>query len=320
MPDRLSTAGYQVLSIPEADLAPWTVIAGNNNNFMSWGPIWNFTEDAVKGPVYQNRDAPTDLQNGYNRDVDASAGFSILQALGIVQKAKVSAEYKNARNLSFDYKNLKRDCIQLMDISKYIKIHPPKSDILTYENVPESLNDGGDAALIIETLKTTAIAVVAKDQNGLQVTAEGATPVAGANAGLNVSTGKDDNLSYAGNTPLIFAYKAVPFWICEENGRCQFHYKAKTVERTQKLFLKAMGTGRGASHGSPMASVGVDSGQPAGSAIKEKSVTISPGYLEQLGTLDKDFNLKYKPDYKIYSNEIMIERRYPDMDLRKTQK
>ena len=33
-----------------------------------------------------------------------------------------------------------------MDISKYIKIHPSKSDILTYENVPESLNDGGDAA------------------------------------------------------------------------------------------------------------------------------------------------------------------------------
>ena len=60
-------------------------------------------------------------------------------------------------------------------------------------------------------------------------------------------------------------------------------------------------------------------GSSAGSAIKEKSVTISPGYLEQLGTLDKDFNLKYKPDYKIYSNEIMIERRY-HMDLRKTQK
>ena len=280
--NRLSKAGYQVISIPDSELIPWTIIDGDFEQFKVWGPIWKFSKDVVRPEMKENIIAPKILQQACDDVINANAGFSILKFLGLKDNT-FSAEYANANKMQIVYLSVLKDAIDLIDICRYIKKNIPDKDIFKEEAL-EAMKEGGEAAIIFETLKSNQIAFVAYNESGVEIKAGIEEDVATAKGGIRSSKTDANTLYYSGEQPLIFAYKALPFWVHKKNGKYEFNFKVKETPN----FGACMGKG--------------DS---------EMFQTITPTYvnsLEEKGLLQEQCTTVLEPHYKIYSPNTMIKR------------
>jgi hypothetical protein len=305
--DRLSKAGYQVIAIPDTVLTPWTIINGNKEEFMSFGPIWKFTGESTHPEIIQDITGPDVLLEACDDVIEARAGFSILKRLGL-KGADLSSEYKNANTVRIVYASILKDAIDLIDVSKYIMTHIPEKDFFT-KDFFEALNDKGDAAIIFETLKSNEINFVAYNEKGLEIKVNTEMEVATVKGEFKISTTNANTLCYKGVKPLVFAYQALPFWINEKNAEYQFNFSVhEKVEATMGGYPVLGGRGAGG-HG--MKGYRRDGGGTRRTVSHLEERIITPEYVKSLegkGLLEKKFKSVFKPDYKIYSPNTMIKK------------
>jgi hypothetical protein len=308
--DRLSKAGYQVIAIPDTALTPWTIINGNKEEFKTFGPIWKFTGESTRPEINQDIPGPDVLLEACDDVIEAKAGFSILNRLGL-KGADLSSEFKSANTVRIVYTSILKDAIDLIDMSRYIKTHLPEKDYLTDEFF-EALNDKGDAAIVFETLKSSEINFVAYNENGVEIKVNAEMEVATAKGEFKVSTMNANTLCYKGSKPLVFAYQALPFWINEKNAEYQFNFSVnEKVEATIGGYPVMGGDGSGGHGMKGDRRYMREGGGMRRTVSRIQKRTITPEYvksLEDQGLLEKQFKSAFEPDYKIYSPKTMIKK------------
>ncbi len=306
--DRLSKAGYQVIAVPDTALTPWTIIDGNKEEFKTFGPIWKFTKESIQPEINQDIIGPDVLLEACDDVIEAKAGFSILNRLGL-KGADLSSEFKNANTLRIVYSSILKDAIDLIDVSRYIKTHLPEKDYFT-EDFFEALNDKGDAAIIFETLKSNEINFVAYNEKGLEIKVNAEMEVATAKGEFRISATNANTLCYKGSKPLVFAYQALPFWINEKNAEYQFNFSVNEKVEATIGGYPTMGGGGGHGMKGDRHYMRGGGGTPRTVSRNQKRI-ITPEYvksLEDKGLLEKQFKSVFKPDYKIYSPNTLLKK------------
>jgi hypothetical protein len=310
--DRLRDAGYQIIAVPDDVLIPWTIIDGNTNEFKSWGPIWKLTEKDVRPEIKKDITGPDVLVKECDELIEAKAGLSILNRLGI-KGVNLSSGYKNANKFRIVYLSILKDTIDMIDICRYIRDNNP--DMSLFGEQLNSIDEKGEAAIIFETLKSNQIDFVAYDEKGVEVKVGVEAEVATATGEFKMSTTNANTLCYKGAKSLVFAYHALPFWIQKVNGTYEFRFSVKEKVNVvgpggYPLFTDESSLrGKAGVEGEYMMMGG--GGHRSVPRYEEQSRIITPEYvksLEKNGSLKMQCELVFKPDYKIYSPKTMIER------------
>jgi len=310
--DRIRDEGYQIVSIPYSDITPWTIIDGNQKTFRSWGPIWKFTKDEIRPETKANITAPDALVEDSNAVFKVGAGISILKYLGL-KGGEISSAYEKAAKISIVYTSIVRDVAEMIDVSKYTVNNFPERAFFKKETL-KALDEKGEAALIISTLKASEINFIAYDKQGVEIKANFETDIVTAKGLFKISTVNANTLCYKGQIPLVFAYQAIPFWIQDNKGKLEFVFSVK--EKGEETDGEFMGNMRdspliGGALGSEHSVMKSPRTFRLGSRNPDQSRIITPEYvksLEETGSLKKQFKSVFEPNYKIYSPTTMIKK------------
>jgi hypothetical protein len=208
----LSALGYSVVSLPSSDIKPGqTLLRTGKKDLTRLGDlatIMNMGSNPLPIPSMDNL-APTGVSGQQSSSVKFDIGVSIL---GNILKAlagtslDVSLGFKNTKSVTFAYLDVLEDHIALDQLDQYLST----ADIKPGQNTVRDAFIHDNIFVLTSTIKSQKITVTAQGDTG--VSAKVDVPViqniASGKLGLDVSKSAQGQITFSGNKPVIFGFKA----------------------------------------------------------------------------------------------------------------
>lgn len=230
--DHLNQLGYNAIKLPRESIKPLTVLYRDPQTSISsiFGDITDLVEDPNQPlpKVWDNLKAGTISGLRTNR-LEFNFGISVLNdllsALG-AKSAGISAAFGNASAIEFEYENVLYDNVMPASVSSYFRRATPSID----EHLLSQFNEQGEAYIIIDVLKSNSFGIRAyRDQtNKIDLDVSAIQKIVGVESKVTIEKKADLKISFKGEEPLGFGFKACPIWIETVNGKLCFRLNPNT--------------------------------------------------------------------------------------------
>lgn len=218
----LKSFGYNVVRLPRADIAPLQLISRNGSNFESIGDL-SIVINAGSHINYPDveKDIPTASISGQSTsNLSVGIGLTILgNIIGAMGGTKLGLDnqYANAKSISFEFSNVLTDSLAVAALDKYLA----DADINPFSRHVRDLLDADDIFIITDVIKSNSVNVgaAAKANNNLTLDVPAIQKVVGANIKISSDQAQAVKITFTGNIPLVFGFKAVR--LSYEDGRYQ---------------------------------------------------------------------------------------------------
>lgn len=228
--DHLNQLGYNALKLPRQNIAPLMVLSRDPETSVCslFGHISDMVEDpSVPLPkVWENLDVGTISGMRTNR-LEFKFGLSILNTLLSAIGAKSAgfdAAFGNASMLEFEYENVLLDNVMPASVSAYLRRARPFIDELP------RFDAQGEAYIVIDVLKSNSFGIRAyrDDGVGIDLNLDAVKEIVGISSKLVIEKKADLKISFQGENPLGFGFKACPIWVDTVDGKSRFRLDPST--------------------------------------------------------------------------------------------
>ncbi len=222
----LNELGYNVVREPRVGIDPFSFLTRDHKNMTLLGSI----EDVILNPKplpNVKKDQPAASISGTKTNkIDFNAGLNflskVLKFLG-AGSLGIDAAYKNAHKIEFEYLDVHFDSVTANELAKYIRNAEPDLNHPFFDNFDQE----NESFVIIETLKSSSFATIAFDEHGTKIgiDVDAIKAIVGANVKVETGAEGTTKVSFKGETPLVFGYKACPVWAVVDAGKAEFRVK-----------------------------------------------------------------------------------------------
>jgi hypothetical protein len=208
----LKSFGYNVIRLPKADIAPLQIFIEKKGILQPLGNLASVLkpgEGAVIPPI--KRDVTVATFNGRKTgDLSLGLGLNILgNIIGAMGGSKLGLEagYSKAKTIVFSYGDVLEDSIEITELDKYLA----NSDVDPSSRYVGELLEANEIFVLTSTIKTNKVTVEGKGKNSTEAKVD--VPVikeiVGGNIEIKSNNEADSSVTFAGNIPLVFGFKAV---------------------------------------------------------------------------------------------------------------
>ena len=215
----LNKFGYNVVKLPRKGIEPMDII-GKDASTEWLGPLSAAWKSTIAVPPPGPAQPAVAVSGQKSDSLKLSVGLKVLaNALAAFGATVPSLDvaYTRARNVQFTFTDVTSTSVSPMDAGNYLA----GGDLNTASPIIQHyfLEGSAHAFLIFDVLKSDSISVTATDSNGVGVTVD--VPqiqgLVGANVGVTTSASSQSTLTYKGQVPVTFGFKA--FAISFANGK-----------------------------------------------------------------------------------------------------
>ncbi|MBW4527736.1 MAG: hypothetical protein KME18_21545 [Phormidium tanganyikae FI6-MK23] len=230
--DHLNQLGYNALKLPRQSIAPLMVLSRDPATSICslFGHISDIVEDSsVPLPkVWENLDVGTISGMRTNR-LEFKFGLSILNTLLSAIGAKsagLDAAFGNASTLEFEYENVLLDNVMPASVSAYLRRATPFID----EPLVPLFDAQGEAYIVIDVLKSNSFGIRAyRDAGGgIDLNLDAVKEIVGISSKFVIEKKSELKISFQGEKPLGFGFKACPIWIENVDEKSRFRLDPST--------------------------------------------------------------------------------------------
>ncbi len=208
----LEEFGYSVIRLPVADLEPLELLLRRGDDLERFGRLATvFVRKAPAGPPRITRRRPAASISGRRTGhLDLGVGLSLLggviAAMGGSQIG-LADTYRNARTITFEFRNVTEDRIELAALDAYLA----SARLSRRSAHVGSLLEDGNIYLTTSVIRSRSLTVEAHDERGAAVSVQVPALHQVADGHLSVSHDADNTaaVTYTGRTPLAFGFRAV---------------------------------------------------------------------------------------------------------------
>lgn len=209
----LKSFGYNVIRLPKADIAPLQIYIRTKGDLEPLGNLVTVIkpiDGSTDFPPISKDIAAAFISGKKTSNLSAGLGLDILgNIIGAMGGSKLGLEtsYKNARTISFTYENVTEDSIEIARLDQYLS----GSDIDPMSKHIGELLDADDVFVLSSVIKSNSIKVEAQSSHNTNIEID--VPVIKEMIGGNIKVGADgekaSTVTFTGNIPLVFGFKAV---------------------------------------------------------------------------------------------------------------
>jgi len=206
----LKSYGYSVVRLPRKDIDPLLLLQRNGRDLSRLGPTDTlFTEGGKPLPLVSRNVPAADVSGSVATTLSLGLGLSLLgnflQAFG-ADGAGLEVEYHKAKAVTFEFKDLTSDTINLIDLDKFLAT--AKEDLASPHL--RNLLEADEVYCVTTTLKSKSFTVDAKGESGTKVKVS--VPAIQQAVGAKITVGSDKNttskITYTGQESLVFGFQA----------------------------------------------------------------------------------------------------------------
>ena len=217
----LKNAGYNVVSLPRADLKPNNTLLRTSNKELTFlGNLGTIVEGANPLPqISTDNIAPSGVTGMQSSSLDLKVGLSIL---GNVLKAltgtslDVNAGFKDTKSVTFEYKDVLEDHIVLDELDQLLSASTFKQNL----NMVRSALIESNVFILTSAIKSKSITVKTQGEGGVSGNIE--VPViqniASGKLSVDFNQASQGQVTFTGTTPVVFGFKAVQVFT-DENAK-----------------------------------------------------------------------------------------------------
>jgi hypothetical protein len=205
----LKCAGYNVIRHPNAAIKPLDLIGIQNKEPLYLGPL-NFLITNPPGalpPITPNI-AAADINGKSSSTLKLGIGLNVLGSLigAMGGNLGVTANYTNARQITFSYAGVLNDTVVPLAVGNYLKSADVDSGNLVLQ---QYVLGNGNLYLITKTAKSKKFTVQYEISNGVDaaVNVPVLNQMVGGNVTVNASGARSGSVSFEGTQDLVFAFQ-----------------------------------------------------------------------------------------------------------------
>lgn len=216
----LNSAGYNVVKLPRAGIAPLDVLA-RGKGIDRLGPLDKMVQTDAAPPVPGPAHSAADMAGTKTADLDVTVGLKLLSNIlgGMIGAALPSLDigFSRARFLQFRFGAVSVLTIDPAAIGAYLA--DATLDPRNPFNEAYFLDDDSDEFVIYETLRAREISVVAKDGNKVEVGVDvpAIKGVVGVKVDVAANGQSESDVTFTGQEELTFGFKC--FRLAFDDGR-----------------------------------------------------------------------------------------------------
>ena len=215
----LNKFGYNVIKLPRVGIEPMDIV-GKDKSTEWLGKLSGVWKTTMPPPAPRPPQAAADVAGQQSDKLELSIGLKILEnalrAFG-ASVPSLNFAFTKARKIQFTFGSVTSTVVEPLEAGNYLA----SGDLNTQNPVVSRyfLEDDAEAFLIFDVLKTSSMDVTATDDRGVEVAVDvpQIQSVVGANVGVKKSGSSQSTLTFSGQTPVSFGFKA--FHINFVNGK-----------------------------------------------------------------------------------------------------
>jgi hypothetical protein len=207
----LKDFSYNVIRLPRTNVRPLQILEKRGSDLVALGEITDlFQAGSVGAPVVGPDEQAGFINGKRTRDLDLNVGLTLLG--GIIgamtgAQAKVSAAYKKASALAFEFDDVMVNQVNQIAVNKFLA--GAKVDAAAGSGLIKALNEDR-LYVITSTIKSKKFTTEAVQSSGTAVGVD--VPVikaaVGGSVGIKVGGANNSKVTYSGGTPLVFGFQA----------------------------------------------------------------------------------------------------------------
>ncbi|MGG6297889.1 hypothetical protein ACQ4M4_26140 [Leptolyngbya sp. AN02str] len=230
--DYLNSLGYNLIALPREGITPLHILVTDSDTEVA--SLYGYITDLLEEPlplmpqVFENLQAAT-ISGLQTNKLEFNFGISFLKVLISAlggKTAGIEAAFGDASSIEFEYENVLYDTVMPASASRFLRTATPyvDSDVLTH------FAETKKAYVIIDVLKSNSFGVRAYEKNGkgISVNLSLLKDIIGIDSKLVLEENEDLKMSYRGENPLGFGFKACPIWIDVEGESLKFRLNPNT--------------------------------------------------------------------------------------------
>jgi hypothetical protein len=215
----LKSFGYCCVLLPRADIRPLRLLVRDGGALEQLGDLAGlFTPGAVPLPPVRENVVSGALSGRRSGSLSAGIGFSllggVLSAMG-APGVDLRTMYRGARTVTLRFDEIQEDSVDLLSLDRYLGA----ADLDPGATHTARLLEADELYVTTAVLKSRGVTVTAGSANGAEVSAGVSVvqDVVGARVAVASDAASRTGLTYRGEVPLVFGFKAVR--ISYEDGR-----------------------------------------------------------------------------------------------------
>lgn len=208
----LKSYGYNIVRLPRANVWPLQIIIKNSGSFNRLGDLSTVMMPGNNIPlpsISQDQEVSTISGKSTSR-LKAGIGLTLLSdILGAMGGSQLGlgSQYEQAKFVSFEFHGVKENTVELTKLDQFLT----DADINAFSKHVSKMMAADDIFLITEVLKSKKFSVESKNSSGtsLDLNVPEIQKVVGANIKVTADQEMSSKITYEGNQPLVFGFKAV---------------------------------------------------------------------------------------------------------------
>ena len=206
----LKDFSYTAVRLPRAGINPLLVLQQEEHELIVLGELPGlFVPGSVALPGIR-RDKPAAFINGKStRQLDLNVGLSLLgNIIGAItgNKLKLDTEYKRARTVTYEFKDVTLDDVDQIELSRYLATSQVAAGLDTLANALRA----NRLYVITSTIQSRSFTTVALTEDGVAVPLN--VPVirgaVGGSVNVKADSNSDSRVTYEGSERLVFGIQA----------------------------------------------------------------------------------------------------------------
>lgn len=207
----LKDFSYNVIRLPRTNVRPLQILEKQGNDLVALGEITDlFQAGSAAVPVVGPDEQAGFINGKRTRDLDLNVGLTLLG--GIIgamtgTQANVSAAYKKASALVFEFNDVKVNQVNQIAVNKFLA--GAKVDAAAGSGLIKALNEDR-LYVITSTIKSKKFTTEAVQSSGTTVGVDVPIIQAAVGGSVGIKTGGANNskVTYSGRKPLVFGFQA----------------------------------------------------------------------------------------------------------------
>jgi hypothetical protein len=206
----LKTIGYNAIRLPRADVRPLQVLVRSGKDLQWLGDLPQLFVGGASVPTTKADEVAADVSGERSGELSLGVGLSLLGSLiGAMGGGKLGLDvaYKGAKSITFEFADVLRDSVSIIDLDKYLGDADIDPSLVTVQQMLEA----DSVHVITAAIKSKKFGVESKQSSGttFDVDVPVIKGVVGGNVKVGASSQKAAKLTYEGPTPLVFGFQAV---------------------------------------------------------------------------------------------------------------
>jgi hypothetical protein len=200
---------YNTIYPPRTDASPLEVLSRQNGTLVRWGHLIDVINSPMPLPEIHENNNPLDIEGVISSNHDSTVGIAILGKLisAVGGNLGIKAAYKNAKRLTFQYRDVTSYYVMPVELDRYISNGAPDVELDTTSEMLKK----DKLFIFTAVLKAKKIIVEAnKDDGGsLEVDIPAIKEIVGGNIAVSAENAENTKISYQGKIPAGFGFQAI---------------------------------------------------------------------------------------------------------------